>query len=143
MHDAITRSTFAYATFFFVVLFAPQVGLEHHVTPSGPLISTFPDVFTLAAMLFVVWLAVRHGMAGHDDAPFARGFAKGAAVSCMGAILYTLGIAVVGNALFTTPGFAAAVAAGNLVIVAATGTAAAALFARWRVRGAPKPGGAA
>ena len=136
MHDAITRSTFAYATFLFVVLFAPQVGFEHHHGPGGNLISTFPDVLTLVLTCVVLWLAVRHATLGHTDALFARGFARGAAVSAIGGVLYAIGLAFVAPAVYSSQTFAWMVVLLSVVEVAAIGSGLSAIFAYFRARGA-------
>jgi hypothetical protein len=135
MHDAVTRSTFAYATFLFVVLFGPQVVLPHHEA-TGAFVSVLPGVFSFLGMLVILYVAVRHAMAGRAEATFARGFARGAAVSCMGALLYAIGIAVGGAAADSDPLlFRSATVAGCAVFVAVLGTGASALFAYLAVQG--------
>lgn len=134
MHDAIARSTFAYATVLFVVLFAPQVGLSHH-DASGAFVSLFPNLFSFLGMLAVLYVAVRHAMAGHADALFARGFARGAAVSCLGAVLYAIGIGVIGPGIFSDPGFTWIAVALSTAFVIVIGSAASALFAFLHLRG--------
>ncbi len=78
MLDAVTRSTFAYAKFPSVVLSAPRVGLSHHDATRG-LPRLLPGGFPFLGVVVVLFVAVRHAMAGHAGAPFARGFARGAA----------------------------------------------------------------
>ena len=134
MYDAITRSTFAYATFLFVVLFGPQVVTEHH-TETGRLISMFPDWISLLGTPVVLYVAVRHAMAGRADDRFQRGFARGAAVSVIGGVLYGIGIAVIAPGIFENRAFAWGVAILSPVLVAAIGSAISALFAYLAVRG--------
>jgi hypothetical protein len=128
MHDAITRSTFAYAAVLFAVLFAPQVGLPHHGS-GGYLPSLFPDGAAFAGTLAILFLAVRHGMAGHTDSQFARGFARGTAVACMSAVLYAIGIAVIGPGIFSDRAFTWIVVVLGAVTIAVVGAAASALIA--------------
>ena len=134
MHDAITRSTFAYATFLFVVLFGPQVVAEHH-TGMGQLISMFPDWISLFGTLVVLYVAVRHAMAGHADGRFKRGFARGVAVSVIGGVLYGIGIAVIAPGIFANREFAWGVALLSPLVVAVIGSALSALFAYLAARG--------
>ena len=139
MYDAITRSTFAYAAVLFAVLFAPQVGLSHH-DAGGAFLSLLPSAVSLLGMFAIVFVSVRHAMAGHPDAPFARGFARGAAVSCFGAILYAIGVAVIGPAIFSDLAFTWTVVVLSAVAVAALGTGASALFAYLSLRSAATSG---
>jgi hypothetical protein len=139
MHDAITRSTFAYAAVLFAVLFAPQVGLSDH-DAGGAFLGVFPSAVSLLLMLAIVFVAVRHAMAGQAGAPWARGFARGTAVSCIGAILYAIGIAVLGPAVFPDRGFTRSVVAVSAVVVTLLGTGASALFAFLALRAAATGG---
>ena len=139
MHDAVTRSTFAYATFLFVVLFGPQVVSDHH-TSTGQLISMFPDWISLFGTPVVLYLAVRQAMAGHADDRFQRGFARGAAVSVVGGVLYGIGIAVIAPGIFENQAFAWGVALSSPVLVAVIGSAISALFAHLASRGGAREG---
>ena len=134
MFDALARSTFAYATVLFVVLFGPQVVSEHQ-TATGPLISMFPDWISLLGTPVVLYVAVRHAMAGHTDDRFQRGFARGVAVSVIGGVLYGIGIAVIAPGIFENRAFAWGVALLSPVFVAVIGSALSALFAHLAVRG--------
>lgn len=139
MHDAITRSTFAYAAVLFAVLFAPQVGLSEH-DGGGAFLGFLPNAVSLLGMLAILFVAVRHAMAGHVDAAWARGFARGTAVSCLGAILDAIGIAVIGPAVFPDRAFTLGVVAIRAGAVAALGTLASALFAHLSLRAAASRG---
>jgi hypothetical protein len=134
MYDAVTRSTFAYATFLFVVLFAPQVATEHH-TETGRLITMFPDWISTLGTPAVLYVAVRHAMAGHADDRFRRGFARGVAVSVIGGVLYGIGLAVIAPGIFESRAFALGVALASPALVVAIGSAISALFAYLAVRG--------
>lgn len=142
MHDAITRSTFAYAAVLFAVLFAPQVGLSEH-DAGGAFLGILPNAVSLLGMLVIVYVAVRHAMAGRADGPWARGFARGTAVSCLGAVLDAIGIAVIGPAVFPDRAFTWGVVAISAAAVAALGTLASAFFAYLSLRSAPTRGRAA
>ena len=130
MDDAITRSTFAYATFLFVVLFAPQVGFEHHHTPGINSISLFPDGVTFVLMCVVLGLAVRQAAHGQRGDVYARGFARGCSVSAIGAALYAIGMAFVAPVVFSSQLFAWTTVVLDIVVVTVIGSALSALFAR-------------
>ena len=127
MTNAFTRSTWAYATILFVVLFAPQVGREH-MAGADRLWSLFPDGLTLLAVLVIQFLAVRQGMAGAEAGAVVPGIARGCAVACSGAVLYGIGVAVMGPAVFTDAGFTWTVATFSVVAVAAIGSVMAVAF---------------
>jgi hypothetical protein len=100
-------------------------------------------VFSFLGMLAVLFVAVRHAMAGHAEARFARGFARGVAVSCIGAVLYAIGIAVIGPGIFSDPGFTWIAVGLSTLFVVVIGSAASALFARLGLRSAASDGRAA
>jgi hypothetical protein len=124
MRHAFTRATWAYATFLFVVLFAPSLAREPGAGLARPW-DALPGPFSWVALCVIEFLAVRQVAAAGAGA----GFVRGVTVALVGASAHALGVVVLGPAFYVDAAFARSVALVSWLAVAVAGTLVAALSA--------------